>query len=176
LVNNLLNASRLELGTYKINTSGSNIISISKTVVREFQPLIKDKKILFKEHYTKTRLIAKADPTLMNIIMHNLISNALNYTPPAGKISVVITSKKGYVQIRVADSGCGIPNDQKDNIFSKLFRAENAKTVYPIGTGLGLYMVKSIIEKLNGKISFTSKENKGTVFKVVLPEISQGRK
>lgn len=181
LINSLLNISRLELGTFAVEQKLTNISGISKTVIKEMQPLIKKKKIVFKEKYAQNLPKVNVDQKLINIIFQNLISNAIKYTPEKGKVEVKIElSKKGTVMngekattdaifISVADSGCGIPQKQQKQIFTKLFRADNAKKKDKEGTGLGLYIVRAIMEHTSGRIWFESKENKGTTFFVLLP-------
>ncbi len=110
------------------------------------------------------------DPTLVRIILQNLLSNAVSYTAPKGVIKVAIKAIDSSVAIEVKDNGCGIPKDAQPKIFTKFFRADNARTVKPDGTGLGLYITKSVVEALGGTISFKSIENKGTMFIVTLPK------
>ena len=118
----------------------------------------------------------------MRIIYQNLISNAVKYTGKEGKIEINHTiMKKGEmadknhrintesVLITVSDNGWGIPKKQQEKIFTKLFRADNAKLKDSSGTGLGLYIVKSVIEQFNGSVWFESEENKGTKFFVIIP-------
>ena len=110
------------------------------------------------------------DPRLLRIVFQNLLSNAINYTSPEGKIEISIsTIDNAYVYLQVSDTGCGIPKNQHDQIFTKFFRADNVRENDTHGTGLGLYIIKSIIEEIGGRIWFESEENKGAVFHVVLP-------
>jgi len=105
----------------------------------------------------------------MRIVWQNLLSNALKYTPVKGQISISIEKNKNNIKIEVADSGIGIPKAQQNKIFTKLFRADNAKERETDGTGLGLYIVKSIIDQFDGKIWFKSVEHKGSTFFVTIP-------
>lgn len=86
-----------------------------------------------------------------------------------GKISLEIKKEVKYIKIIVKDNGIGIPERQQDKMFTKLFRADNVREKDTEGTGLGMYIVKSIIDSVKGKISFVSKENKGTTFTVLIP-------
>ncbi len=98
-----------------------------------------------------------------------MLSNALKYTPGSGLVNLEIRKQGPDALIKVSDNGYGIPEDQKGKIFTKLFRADNAKEADPHGTGLGLYIVKSILERTGGKVWFESKENEGTTFFATIP-------
>jgi PAS domain S-box-containing protein len=167
LVNALLNVSRIELGTFVIEPEPTDLYSLGKNVIQDVRPRVTEKKqkIVFK--CSKTLKI-KADENLIRIIIQNLLTNAVKYTKETGTIKLTIEKTASKFQISVADNGYGIPADQKDKIFTKLFRADNIKAKDE-GTGLGLYIVRKIINEAGGKISFKSQENKGTTFLVSFP-------
>lgn len=170
LVTALLNVSRLELGTFVVEPELVDLLEMSESVLKELQLQIKNKKLKVKTLYDKKLSKIKVDPKLMRIVFQNLLSNAIKYNSEEGKLEVVIKSENDNIRIEVTDTGYGIPEHQKDKIFSKLFRADNVREAVTDGTGLGLYIVKSIIEQTDGKIWFESKENKGTKFIVILPK------
>ena len=169
LVNALLNVSRLELGTFIVEPEPVDIREIADVTSKEIQVQLDEKKITLKKDYGKSVPIIKLDKKLIDIVFQNLLSNALKYTPEGGDILLKIEKKGKNLQIGVTDTGYGIPIHQQDKIFSKLFRADNVRQKDTQGTGLGLYMVKSILEHSGGKIWFKSKENKGTTFFVTIP-------
>ena len=181
LVNALLNVSRLEMGTFTVEPEPTDIIEISKTVIKEMLPMIKKKEIIVKENYASVLPKINIDPKFIRVVFQNLISNAIKYTPEKGIVKIIIELRKkdeaidgatalfDSLFISVTDKGYGIPKNQQDKIFSKLFRADNVRERDTEGTGLGLYIVKSIIEHSDGKIWFKSKENKGSTFFVLLP-------
>jgi two-component system sensor histidine kinase VicK len=109
------------------------------------------------------------DPDLTRIIFQNLLTNAVKYTPSGGKISLKIELRKKHVLIKISDTGYGVPKRQQRQLFTKLFRADNVRRQDTDGTGLGLYIVQSIVESAQGKVWFESEENKGTTFYVRLP-------
>lgn len=98
-----------------------------------------------------------------------MIDNAIHYTMPGGKVTVILTGDKNEIKITVKDTGIGIPQNQQERVFSKFFRAANAMRVQTDGTGLGLFITKNIIEAHGGKIWFESEEGKGTTFYFTLP-------
>ena len=100
-------------------------------------------------------------------ILSNLLSNAIKYSPKDKKISLIITKNEKHITLEVVDEGIGIPKNEHKNIFERFFRAKNSVNIQ--GTGLGLNIVKQNTELMGGTISFKSKLNKGTSFKVELP-------
>ncbi|QQG52596.1 MAG: PAS domain S-box protein [Candidatus Falkowbacteria bacterium] len=169
LVNALLNVSRLELGTFAVEPEPINVIETADSVIKELQPIILKKKLKINFNYLKDIPIIQADPKLLRIVLQNLMSNAVKYTPDQGSVSLEIGKNRKDLLITVADTGYGIPKKDQPRIFEKLFRAQNVREKDTEGTGLGLYIIKSIIEQAGGIISFKSKENKGTTFYLNIP-------
>lgn len=169
LVNALLNTSRLELGTFIIEPQETDLKFLAEDVIKEQQPSISAKKLLFKSSFAKNLPKIKVDPKLTRIVFQNLLSNAVKYTPEGGRVELSLNLEKTAISLSVKDTGYGIPKAQQDKIFEKLFRADNVKALDTEGTGLGLYLVKSIIEKSGGRISFESEEGRGTIFEVKIP-------
>jgi len=106
----------------------------------------------------------------------NLLTNAIKYTPDGGSVTIDFEGQSNAYTIKISDTGCGIPKNQQDKIFNKLFRADNVREKDTNGTGLGLYIVKSIIDQSGGKIWFESIENSGTTFFIELPESGMKKK
>jgi PAS domain S-box-containing protein len=181
LVNALLNVSRLDLGTFMIEPTPVDLKEMAKSVIGELENMIKAKNQNVIENYAENLPVFSADQNLMRIIFQNLLSNSVKYTQEKGEIvlNILVTKKDetfggramrgDCLIISVSDNGMGIPVDQKDKIFSKLFRADNAKATETEGTGLGLYIIKSIVDKAGGEIWFESKEKSGTSFYVCFP-------
>ncbi len=170
MVNDLLNVSRLDLGTLSVQLVPVNIVELITESEKEVAGLIEDKKLNINKKIPSDLPEINSDIKMMRMLLQNLITNAIKYTPPNGNINIGIElqNKKEYL-LTIADTGYGIPVAAQDKIFTKLFRAENVMEKEITGTGLGLYMVKSIVEQLNGKIWFESKENIGTKFFVSFP-------
>ena len=103
-------------------------------------------------------------------MLQNLIDNAIKYSKNGGKVNVTASlGPKDVVYINIEDTGIGIPEADKANIFTRFFRAANAQKIVADGSGLGLYIAKNIIEVHGGTLSFVSEEGKGTTFTVTLP-------
>jgi len=103
------------------------------------------------------------------MLLHNLIDNAIKYTKKEGLVKIRLTKKRKSIRCEIEDNGVGIPEIDKKNIFEKFFRSQNIMKYQTIGSGLGLFIAKSVIEISNGKIGFWSRENKGTTFWFELP-------
>jgi len=114
----------------------------------------------------------KADPLALESIFGNLITNAINYTPEKGKIEVRIALSGANIQVQVIDNGFGIEARHLDKIFDRFYRVKTEKTRYITGTGLGLPIVKGLVDSLGGSISVASTPDKGSTFTVLLPAVS----
>lgn len=181
LVNSLLNVSRLDLGTFVINPTQVDVPKLVKSLCEELKSQIILKKQIIRENYSPDLPLFIADASLLRMVLQNLLSNAVKYTSIGGTITIelkVVPKGSDSAQrkieadsyaIKVSDSGMGIPKAQQDKVFSKLFRADNAKQSETEGTGLGLYIIKSIVDQAGGEVWFESEENKGTAFYVYFP-------
>jgi len=170
LVNTLLDVSRIELGTFVVESKPTDLKKLVISVISEQQPQIDEKRIKFVPSFDAHISLLQADPKLLRMVVENLLSNAIKYTPDGGRVKLVLSHNDDKtVSIIVSDTGYGIPKNQQDKIFTKLFRADNVVGKDTEGTGLGLYIAKSIVEQAGGKIWFESDENKGTTFSVTMP-------
>lgn len=187
LVNSLLDASRIDMGTFIIEPRPTDIIERAETALTKFYPEIDKKKIKFEKQYDEFGSLS-LDPRLIQIVFENIISNAVEYTPREGKIRLVVKKAEKNIFIKISDTGFGIPREEQPKIFTKLFRGDMAKKIQADGSGLGLYVVKAIVEKSGGKIWFESpsldllleedqeisdftldKKNMGTTFFITIP-------
>lgn len=169
LVGDFLNISRIESGSMIIEPEPTNLCDVAENIIKEFTELITEKKMLIERHYDKDLPLLSVDRSIMTIIFENLISNAIKYTPPGGKVEVAIRKAAPNIEIEVRDNGYGIPKKDHDKVFTKLFRGDNIKTKVAEGTGLGLYLVKSTVEQAGGAVRFESEEGKGSTFYVTIP-------
>lgn len=167
LVNELLNVFRLEEFSPKINLIKVNLKDLIKNIILRYDSLIKKKKLSINFEEKDIEIIS--DGNLLDLILDNIISNALRYSFEKNEVLISIIKKEKKVEISVKDSGLGIPKNQQEKIFEKFFRAENVLKNEPEGSGLGLYLSKRATEVLDGSIWFVSEENKGTIFYLSLP-------
>jgi len=169
LITDLLSVSSLDLGTYQSKITPVDMRVLVQTVLKDQQHHI-DQKHLHCDVRVDERLPAVAlDEHLLTGVLQNLISNSVKYTADDGHIAVTVHRQPAHVYIHVSDDGIGIPARQQAQIFSKLFRADNAKQMDTDGTGLGLYIVRAMVHFMGGKVWFTSAEHHGSDFFVRLP-------
>jgi len=169
LIGNLLNVSRIEMGNFDIREEAMDISSVAESIAQDLKPLMIEKEINYNISVANDLPVLYFDENVLHIIIENLLSNSLRYTPKGGFINFQIKKQNDQIIIEVSDTGCGIPFDQREKIFKKSFRSDMAKSITSEGVGLGLYMVKSVCDKIEAKIWFESESGKGTTFFVSLP-------
>lgn len=170
LVGSLLNVAEIEEGKYLYRSVPVQIESVVQSVIDSFQEKIKIQKIKFKFIKPEKKLPKVAmDMEKIKIVIQNLLDNSIKYTLPRGKVMVSLKQENGKVVFSIQDTGIGIPKDQQKQIFTKFFRGAMAKKIETEGSGLGLVIVKNIIEAHSGKIWFESEEDSGTTFYFQLP-------
>ena len=172
MVNDLLNVSRIESDTLPIKPEDLVVKDLANEMFDEQRHTAEEKKVVLTLKVADGLPILHADKQLVRIIFQNLLSNAIKYTPSGGEVSCDISLAEAVretVFVAIKDSGIGIPKEEQPRVFEKLHRASNAQASIPDGTGLGLYLVKTILDKAGGAISFESIEGKGTTFFVSIP-------
>lgn len=169
LIDNLLSVSRIERNNLTIETKPIDISIIAKDIFASFSQQAQTKKQHFTFNKPDKLPMVMADPFRIGQVFINLISNALNYTPEGGTISVSIFDKGTILEIVVQDTGEGIPKDALPRLFTKFFRVSGSLEQGSKGTGLGLYITKSIVELHKGKIWATSTLGKGSTFTFTVP-------
>ncbi len=169
LVDSLLNVSRIEMGTLRVEPQSIDLEVILNQQLGLLAAVIRTRNIEVKSVVAPDIGTYRADPKLLSIMMLNLLSNACKYTKPNGLVSARLARDGGHILFEVTDTGIGVPEHQKPKIFTKLFRADNVHAEDTEGSGLGLYLVKSILDQIGGTITFTSVENEGSTFTISLP-------
>jgi two-component system sensor histidine kinase VicK len=168
LVSMILDVSRIQLGRMRIEKQELDLNVFFHDLMNTIEPKALEKKIVFFKNIPERLPVAKLDRRYTNMTIENLLSNAVKYTPEGGKVNFDVTIKNSTVFVCVSDTGMGIPKNEQEKIFGRMFRASNARNAID-GNGFGLFVAKGAVEAQGGKIWFDSVEGKGTTFYVELP-------
>ncbi len=170
LIDDLLIVSKIEQGSFPIFKKEISLEGITEDLISRFKVFAEASKIKVNFYFPKDLPKVFADPSLMKLVIENLIDNAIHYTKGGGNVDIKLEKKNGAEMLFIIkDNGIGIPKTEQKYIFKKFFRADNALKKKTRGSGLGLYVCRSIIKKSGGKMWFLSEEGKGTTFYFTLP-------
>jgi signal transduction histidine kinase len=170
LVRDLLTVSRIDQGRSKDNPQSTEVLTLIQNIVNEMTILASQQKIVLTlEQKSSSPLNMFIDPTRLHEAVGNLISNALEFTPADGRVSVTTCVENGSFQIAVSDTGIGISEEDQKKLFTKFTRLEKGIAFSPSGTGLGLYVVKSYVDAWKGRVTIQSKEGAGSTFTISIP-------
>jgi PAS domain S-box-containing protein len=168
LVRDLLLLVRMEAGTFTLEPGRVDLSAIVAESVEAARPSADEQGIELVAN-TAAMPPCAADAHRLGQVVDNLLSNAIKFTPDGGTVEVRTTSRDGVARIEIEDSGMGIPPDEQDRLFERMYRATAASDRHIPGVGLGLTIVKGIVEAHGGKVGLTSEEGAGTTFLVELP-------
>jgi len=169
LVKDLLTVSRIETARLSFKKEMFSLEELVKELISSFEPFSKASNTEISFQAEKDLPMVLSDRSKIKLVIENLIDNAIRYTKGKGKIEIKLKKKDGSVYFEIKDNGAGIPKEDQKYIFQKFFRSKSALRYQTEGSGLGLYIVKSILEKAKGKIGFRSREGKGSTFWFTLP-------
>jgi len=171
-VEDLLNAAQIEEGKFGFEFSLNDLEKIIETTLVKFEPIAEKNNIKLIFYRLKPPLNPIViDPLRIKLVMEILIDNAIKYNVLNGevRIKLEVLKDRPFVMVSVEDTGIGISEEEKEKVFTKFFRSQKVVKKETLGTGLGLYLAKNIIERHGGKIWFKSEENRGTTFYFTLP-------
>jgi signal transduction histidine kinase len=173
LVSDLLTVSRIEQGRLPLQKTEFSLVELTKKIVEKYRPyaLASNVEIDFQAEESLPRVIA--DLSQVKSVIENLLDNAVRYIKGGGEVKIKIEKEDKKLLFEIKDTGVGIPQKDQKHIFQKFFRSMNVLKYQTQGSGLGLYIAKSIIEKSGGKINFKSQEGKGSTFYFTLPILTK---
>ena len=170
ILNDFLSIEKLETGNVNYNLSTFKLSKVVNEIVYNANMLLKEgQKINYPEHIDEISL--SQDEKIIELTLSNLVHNAIKYSSENKVIDIKISQNNLITTMEVIDEGIGIPEADQKNIFNRYFRAENALLTQ--GTGIGLNIVQTHIENLGGTIAFKSEENKGSIFKIIIPNTAK---
>ncbi len=167
LINQLLDLAKLESGTLKVNASQGDVYSFIRAITSSFVTLAQQKQITIDVRVAGEHCHTIFDKDKLETILINLINNAIKFTPHNGFVSIKAVVNDGILNLAVADTGIGIPQEQQDQIFERFHQVSESHT--EVGTGIGLALVRELVNLMAGKISLASEVDKGSEFKVTIP-------
>ncbi|MFQ6084610.1 MAG: sensor histidine kinase [Candidatus Aminicenantia bacterium] len=169
LISDLLIVSRIETAKLPLRRKEFSLEDLVKDLISEYEPFAKasNTEISFEVQENLPKIFA--DPSRIKLVIENLLDNAIRYIKDKGKVEISLFEKNKNIYFGIKDNGVGIPKEDQKYIFRKFFRSENVMRYQTQGSGLGLYISKAIIKRSGGKISFKSKENRGSTFWFTLP-------
>ena len=164
LIADLLNVSRLKTGKFVIERAPIHLDQIVEQELRQLQETAAARSLTLEYLKPEGFPTMMLDETKTRQIIMNFIDNAIYYTPAGGHIVVRLVNNTQTIELRVEDNGIGVPKHEQAHLFTKFYRAGNARQARPDGTGLGLFMAKKVIVAQGGSLLFDSEESKGSTF------------
>ncbi|MCF8331165.1 MAG: hybrid sensor histidine kinase/response regulator [Bacteroidales bacterium] len=168
LIMDMLDLTQIESGKKKRELAKTDIVKIANSAIDMMKPFAIQKDVMIHLH-GNDELKMQADPDELEIILNNLISNAIKYNKQGGKVDCNIRANKGFATITVSDTGIGMNKTEQAKLFNEFVRIKNEKTKNISGSGLGLSIVKKLVDMYNGDINVCSKPEEGSSFTVILP-------
>lgn len=169
LINNLVDSNSIEAGQYELELGNYNIVKVIREILESVEEYVYTKGIELNFKTSEEEVLLSCDPEKIERIMLNLVSNAIKYSKEEGRIQVELKTSEEYIFICVRDNGQGIPKEKLDIIFERFSQVDDGLTRKTEGSGIGLSIVKSLVEMHEGMISVDSHLNEGTEFIVQLP-------
>jgi signal transduction histidine kinase len=169
LINDFLNVSRVQTGKFMIDRHMVDLARVVKQEVKSLQTTAESRDLRLKAELPPKPVMMNVDEGKIRQVLMNFIDNALFYSRPDTEIRVVLRVFPNEIRLEVIDHGIGVPARQQANLFTKFFRADNARMQRPDGTGVGLYLAKMVIDGHDGRLIFSSKEGQGSTFGFRLP-------
>lgn len=177
LVNQLLDFRKLEMKGEKLNLYNVEIKDFIQSIYTQFEYAVKEKSVDFILEMEINSFSISIDENKIHKVMNNLLSNALKYTPSGGiigiNVNIINKNRKKYLKISVTDTGCGVPEEDKNKIFDRFYQVED-KTSQNIGSGIGLHLSKEYILLHNGEILIENQKEGGVIFTLLLPTDLKG--
>lgn len=169
LISNLLDVSRIERGALALDMQKVDIAEITQKVIEDSQVLAHDKKITLRYDGLPKDCWVRGDYMALREVVTNLLANAIKYTSEGGKVTIRLQKQADHYSVDVEDTGIGIPKRALPHLFSKFYRVHGGLDSGSTGTGLGLFITKSILERHNGTVTVRSKEGAGSTFTFTIP-------
>lgn len=170
IVNDVLSVSELEAGSIRLQTGDIRLDALFKEIESDFRAQADEKQITLKLDLPPRLPVIEGDRDRFELVMHNLVGNALKYTPDRGEVTLSIGETESDIAIEIRDTGFGIDESEHERVFERFYRANDERVDEVTGTGLGLSISREVIRRHGGDITLESALNKGSTFTVRMPK------
>ncbi len=177
-INDLLDATRLETGKLSLELKPDSLASVVQRVIHTLRPAAEGKRLQLTGEFVPNLPAISMDASRIAQVVTNLVNNAIKFTPEGGRITVLVeeaAGAPGCLEVVVRDTGCGIPSEQLDRIFDRLFQVKSGEASTEHGVGLGLYICRELVRLHGGEIAVESELGKGSSFSFTLPKAGAAR-
>jgi signal transduction histidine kinase len=169
IVGEMLSVSQMEAGSFKLNVGDVRLDALFSELTADYEGPAKEKSITLKMDLAPKLPAIRGDREKISVALHNLMGNALKYTPANGHVTVTVNVEKDALTVAIADSGIGISEEDQKHVFEKFYRAKDPRVNKIVGTGLGLTLAREVMRLHGGEISVDSQIDKGSTFTLKLP-------
>ncbi len=173
LVDDLLDAAKIEEGKFGFDFQTTDLIPTLQKLTKPLDLIAQSRNLSLTFEHDESAVVF-VDPSRIELAVSNLLANALDYTPAGGTVKLRLADAGKRVEISISDTGIGIPHASMPQLFNKFSRGENAVRMRPDGTGLGLFIVKNIVERHGGTVRVETELDKGTTFSFTVPKDAEG--
>jgi signal transduction histidine kinase len=169
IVGDMLSVAEIEAGSLRLNRDDVRLETLFPELEHDYRPQAEEKRINLKFHLPPKLPVIQGDRDKLALALHNVIGNALKYTPDGGEVTVAVNTDNSRVDVAVTDTGYGIRPEERELIFQKFYRAKDDRVRQITGSGLGLALARDVVRMHGGEIAVESQLNKGSTFTVTLP-------
>lgn len=159
----------MQTGKFILDLTPINLADLVQQEIDQLSTVAQRRSITLEYHRPQHFPLVRLDDDKMRQVIMNFIDNAIYYSRPGGRVLVELVATAHAIQLKVRDSGIGVPEADRPRLFTKFYRAANARRVRPDGTGVGLFMAKKVVTAHGGTILFESQQGKGSTFGFILP-------
>jgi len=174
LIDRLLIAGRLESGMMTLEHDPIDLIPVLEDSIMAVKPIANKRRVALDLNTQRRPVFILGDKSGLQQVFINLINNAAKFSPEGSSVTIDVAESEDVVRVSISDQGLGIPPEALQHLFERFYRAKNVTIAEIPGSGIGLYIVKSIVEELGGQIDVESELNKGTTFNVTLRRSETG--